>query len=115
MKSIIATTVSLFLAWAGAAAAQQAMHQGHKDQLDTNNNGTVSQQEYQSFMTNAFKNLDADKNGSLSQTETADVLNASQFAATDENKDGRVSRSEFMNRVMQDFAAADKSGDGHLQ
>lgn len=115
MKSIIATSVSLILCCVGAASAQQAMHEGHKNQLDTNDNGAVSQQEYQSFMSTAFKNLDANKNGSLDQSETANVLNAGQFSAADANKDGRVSRNEFMDRVMQDFAAADKSGDGHLQ
>lgn len=115
MKSIAAMTVSLLLLCPGAAMAQQAMHEGHKDQLDTNDSGAVNRQEYQAFMAKAFDKLDADTNGSLSKAETADVLDADQFAATDANGDGRVSRDEFMNRVMKDFATADKSGDGRLQ
>lgn len=115
MKSIFATTVFLFLCYAGTAAAQQAMHEGHKDQLDTNDNGSVSQQEYQSFMSNAFKKLDVNKNGALDKSETTDVLSAGQFTATDKNKDGSVSHKELMDRVMQDFTVADKSGDGYLQ
>lgn len=115
MKSILAMTTSLLLLCTGAAMAQQAMHEGHKDQLDTNDSGAVNRQEYQAFMTKAFDTLDADNDGSLSQAETADILKADQFAATDANRDGRVSQDEFMSRVMKDFAAADKSGDGRLQ
>jgi Ca2+-binding EF-hand superfamily protein len=115
MKSIIATTVSLLLSCTGAAMAQQSMYEGHKTQLDTNKNGDVNQQEYQAFMTQAFDKLDANNDGSLSKAETGQILNADQFAATDANSDGRVSQNEFMDRVMKDFAAADKGGDGRLQ
>jgi Ca2+-binding EF-hand superfamily protein len=116
MKSTIATTASLLLLCTGVAAAQQqSMYEGQQDQLDTNDSGAVNRQEYQAFMTKAFEKLDADNNGSLDKTETADVLNADQFASTDADGDGRVSRDEFMNRVMKDFSAADKSGDGRLR
>jgi Ca2+-binding EF-hand superfamily protein len=115
MKSIFATTASLLLLCTGAAMAQQSMYQGQQDQIDTNDNGAVNRREYQAFMTKAFEKLDANNDGSLSQTETADILNADQFAAADADGNGRVSRDEFMDRVMKDFAAADKSGDGRLQ
>ena len=115
MKSIIATTFSLLLCCAGTAGAQQALHEGHKNKLDTNANGRVSQQEYRSFMSNAFKVLDTDKNGALDPSETVNILSGSQFSVADTNEDGRVSRNEFTDQVMKDFAAADKSGDGHLQ
>jgi EF hand domain-containing protein len=115
MKSVIATTVSLLLSCAGAAMAQQSMYEGHKTQLDADKSGDVSQQEYQAFMTQAFDKLDANNDGSLSQAETGQILNADQFAATDANSDRRVSQSEFMSRVMKDFAAADKGRDGRLQ
>ncbi|WP_292668436.1 EF-hand domain-containing protein [Mesorhizobium sp.] len=95
--------------------AQEAMYEGHKGQLDTNDNDAVSRREYQAFMATAFGKLDADNDGSLSQAETPNILSANQFATTDANGDGRVSRDEFMNRVMKDFAAADKDGDGRLQ
>jgi hypothetical protein len=45
----------------------------------------------------------------------AQVLNAQQFAATDGNRDGKLSRNEFLSKVMADFKAADRSGDGSLQ
>ena len=40
---------------------------------------------------------------------------ARTFAALDANKDGRVSREEFMNQVKKDFASADRGGDGELK
>lgn len=115
MKPMIVIAASLLLFCTGAATAQQSMYEGQQDKLDTNDSGAVNRQEYQTFMTKAFEKLDADNNGSLSQAETASVLNADQFAATDADGNGRVSQDEFMNRVMKDFAAADKSGDGRLQ
>lgn len=115
MKSVIATTFSLLLSCTGAAMAQQAMYEGHKTQLDADKNGDVSQQEYQAFMTQAFDKLDANNDGSLSKAETGQILKPDQFAATDANGDGRVSQNEFMDRVMKDFASVDKSGDGRLQ
>lgn len=116
MKCIVAMTASLLLACtAGAMAQEQSMYQGHADALDTNDSGAVNRQEYQAFMTKAFDKLDADNNNSLSQAETGDILNADQFSSADANGDGRISKSEFMDRVMKDFAAADKSGDGRLR
>lgn len=98
------------------ARAQTAqMHQGQKDQLDTNRDGVVQRSEYQAFMQTAFTNLDKNKDGGLEASEVTGVLTANQFAATDANSNGSITQTEFMNRVMADFAAADKSGDGKLQ
>ncbi|WP_163264267.1 EF-hand domain-containing protein [Chelativorans alearense] len=117
MKKTIFAALSGLLIFAGTAAAQteMPMHEGHLNELDANASGAVNQQEYQTFMTQAFGRLDANGDGYLVETETTQVLNADQFAATDANGDGRVSQDEFMNRVMQDFAAADRSGDGRLE
>jgi len=45
----------------------------------------------------------------------AKVLTPQQFSLSDANRDGVVGQSEFMDRVMTDFTAADRSGDGSLQ
>ncbi|MBD9373975.1 EF-hand domain-containing protein [Rhizobium sp. ARZ01] len=91
------------------------MHQGQKDQLDTNKDGVVQRSEYQAFMKTAFTGLDKNKDGVLVVSEVGGVLTPDQFAATDANSNGSINQTEFMNRVMADFAAADKSGDGKLQ
>lgn len=117
MKTKIATTVSALLLCTAMAAAQQAtpMHEGHRDHLDTNDNGSVNRAEYQAFMTDAFKKLDTESDGSLRAADVGKVLTPDQFAATDRDGNGSVSQTEFMNQVMADFAKADKSGDGQLQ
>jgi hypothetical protein len=114
--AILAGAVTL-LAGTGLTAAQEApaMHEGHLNQLDTNNDGGVSQEEYQTFMIAAFARLDSNGDGVLVQSEVAEVLTPEQFAAVDANGDGRVSREEFMNQVMRDFSTADRGGDGHLR
>lgn len=113
MRSAVLLTAFVLL---DAAAAQaQAMNQGQMDRLDRDRNGAVDRSEYQTFMTAAFANLDRSKDGNLSRDEAARILDAQQFAATDANGDGKLSETEFMNRVMADFGAADRSGDGTLR
>ncbi|MFD1328322.1 EF-hand domain-containing protein [Mycoplana ramosa] len=101
--------------FAVAQAQTAQIHQGQKDQLDTNRDGVVQRSEYQVFMKSAFANLDKNKDGVLVISEVTGVLTADQFAATDANSNGGITQTEFMNRVMADFAAADRSGDGKLQ
>ncbi|MCD2183547.1 EF-hand domain-containing protein [Rhizobium sp. TRM96647] len=112
---LVAALVACQCTLSFAQAQTAAIHQGHKDQLDTNKDGTVQRSEYQAFMATAFTNLDKNKNGSLSKSEVGTVLTADQFSATDGDNNGSISQAEFMNRVMADFAAADRSGDGALQ
>jgi Ca2+-binding EF-hand superfamily protein len=115
-KTILATAVTL-LVGSGLAIAQQAqsMHEGHLNQVDTNNDGGVSRTEYQTFMTTGFTRLDGNGDGVLVESEVANVLTPDQFSSLDANNDGRVSRNEFMDQVMEDFASADRGGDGHLK
>lgn len=117
MRTKITTAVCALLLCAANATAQQAtpMYEGHRDQLDTNDNGSVNRTEYQAFMTDAFKKLDTDRDGSLRAADVGQLLTPDQFAAMDRDSNGQVSQSEFMNQVIADFAKADKSGDGQLQ
>jgi Ca2+-binding EF-hand superfamily protein len=66
-------------------------------------------------MTTAFAKLDANGNGTITVEETSKLLTPAQFSALDANGNGAVDRKEFMAQVMQDFASADKSGDGELK
>jgi Ca2+-binding EF-hand superfamily protein len=88
---------------------------GHLNQLDTNSDEGVSQEEYRTYMIAGFARLDSNGGGVLNQSEVTEALMPDQFAALDANGDGRASRDEFLNQVMRDFAAADRGGDGHLK
>lgn len=115
-KTLLATAVTLLMG-SGLATAQQApsMHEGHLDQVDTNDDGGVSRAEYQTFMTTGFARLDSNRDGVLVESEGANMLTREQLSSLDANRDGRVSRNEFMNQVMKDFSSADRDGDGHLK
>jgi len=117
MKRVVLLTGFVFFTAIAADAQNQpiAMNQGQMDRLDRDKNGAVDRSEYQAFMTSAFAGLDKNKDGSLNSDEVAQVLTVQQFSATDANGDGKVSQSEFLNRVMADFKAADRGGDGSLQ
>jgi hypothetical protein len=115
-RAVLLTAFALFTINVAAAQDQpMSMKRGQMDQLDRDKNGAVDQSEYRAFMTAAFASLDKNKDGSLRREEVAQVLNTQQFAATDANGDGKLSQEEFLNRVMADFQAADRSGDGSLQ
>lgn len=117
MKRVVLLTGFVFFTAIAAAAQNQpvAMNQGQMDRLDRDKNGAVDRSEYQTFMTSAFTSLDKNKDGSLSSDEVVGVLTVQQFSATDANGDGKVSQNEFLNRVMADFKAADRGGDGSLR
>ncbi|RUM23447.1 EF-hand domain-containing protein [Rhizobium vallis] len=121
MKTLALVTAIILCQYAGALAQQPAsqqpasMYQGQMDRLDVNSSKTVDRSEYETFMGTAFGNLDKNKDGSLQAGETAQILTVEQFTLTDTNRDGRISKSEFMQRVMADFATADRDRNGNLQ
>ncbi|WP_025398484.1 EF-hand domain-containing protein [Rhizobium leguminosarum] len=118
MKTLALVTTFVLCQCVGAVAQQQqqpgSMYQGQMDGLDTNTSKTVDRSEYETFMGTAFGSLDKNKDGSLLSDETVQILTVEQFTLTDANHNGRISRSEFMQRVMADFATADHDRDGSL-
>jgi Ca2+-binding EF-hand superfamily protein len=119
MKTLVLVTTFILCQCFGAAAQQQqqpgSMYQGQMDRLDANTSKTVERSEYETFMGTAFGSLDKNKDDSLQSDETVQILTVEQFTLTDANNNGRISRREFMQRVMADFATADHDRDGNLQ
>lgn len=108
--TLLAATPALVLGQ-GAPAGMTYEQFNH---IDKDGSGTVSDGEYFQFMEGAFKELDADRNNSLSVEETSKVLTTEQFSRLDANGNGRVSRQEFLDHVMNDFRRHDSDGDGQL-
>ncbi|WP_459614999.1 EF-hand domain-containing protein [Bordetella sp. 2513F-2] len=120
-KTITSLAIGSMLCAAGAQAQQASApdtdvtRRAHMERMDTDRNGAVSRSEYQVFMDDAFVRLDQTRDGYLAQDEMAKVVTAEQFSVTDANGDGRISKAEFSDRVMSDFAASDTDGDGLLR
>ncbi|MCD0503375.1 EF-hand domain-containing protein [Bordetella petrii] len=119
MKNFAAFAACLLLGSLGAAHAQQSsvprIQTAELGPADKDRSGTVSKQEYQTFMVAAFTEIDVNKDSSLSKNELSQVLTQEQFVAMDASRDGSVDRGEFMNQVMADFANSDTDGDGVLK
>ncbi|HLT98537.1 MAG TPA: EF-hand domain-containing protein [Burkholderiaceae bacterium] len=115
-KSLLASAlVALAPAMVMAQAGNQGMTYEQFNHLDTDGSGTVSEAEYYHFMEGAFKELDKNRNNSLSPDETSHILSQEQFSQMDANGNGRVSRQEFLDQVMADFHRHDSDGDGQLR
>ena len=109
MVAVIAATPALAL-----AQGKTGMTYEQFNHIDKDGSGTISEVEYFQFMEGAFKEMDTDKNNSLSPDETASILNNDQFAKVDVNENGRISRQEFLDHVMSEFHYHDSDKDGQL-
>lgn len=93
--------------------------------FDTNKDGVVTQEEFQSAMQARFNRIDTNHDGSVSREEFTAYLKQrreqqqlDRLKAMDENKDGHVSKSEYLayqaKRAEKQFAKLDHNQDGEL-
>ena len=61
-----------------------------------------------------FDKLDRDHDGTLDRRELRGRLSAKEFAAADPDKDGTLTKDEYLAVVEQRFKAADPDNDGTL-
>jgi len=61
-----------------------------------------------------FDRLDRDKDGTLDGRELRGRLSAKELAAADPDKDGTLTKDEYLAVVEQRFKAADPDNDGTL-
>ncbi len=118
-----------------AAQAQDAKKAAPaKSAIDTNNDGTVSKAEADAVAGRDFAAFDTDKNGKISPDEFKALLyknNAkqlpddaakkkaepelmAQFKMLDNNRDGAVTKAEFLEDSTRRFKAMDENGDGKV-
>ena len=93
--------------------------------MDTDKNGKISRQEYMQFMQTEFNRLDTDRSGELDPKElTKSNLRPSAFSGEDDvkrlllmmdtDKNGKISRQEYMRFIQTEFDRLDKDKSGDL-
>ena len=82
--------------------------------LDTDNDGTVDLAEAKKAAAALFDKLERDHDGTLDKRELAGRLSAKELAAADPDKDGTLTKDEYLAVVEQRFNAANPDKDGTL-
>ena len=98
----------------GAATPARAKDSSLVGQFDTDKDGTVDLAEAKKAGIDMFDKLDADHDGTLTFKELHGRMSRKEFAAADPDKDGTLTKEEYLAVVEQRFKAADKDHDGTL-
>jgi Ca2+-binding EF-hand superfamily protein len=139
-RSLLALAAALAVGSAGAAAAQTATdstgaagtegagdrHQMMFKRIDADGNGSITQQEMETWRSKAVFRLDADNDGKVTkeevqqhmaqrQAEGGQAPDSSRFFSTyDANGDGAIDEEELKNGGSQRFQTADTDANGEL-
>ncbi|KIC38676.1 signal peptide protein [Ruegeria sp. ANG-R] len=114
MKPVLIITTAIMLAGAASAESVAELNQTELNNIDKNNDGFLSKDEFNAFSDYAFQAMDDDKNGTLGQSEAKPFLDIKQFQTIDRNGDNVVSRGEYDAQMDSDFTSADQDGNGRL-
>lgn len=99
----------------GAAPAMAAPKRSRTMQLlDPDNDGTVDLDEAKKAASALFDRLDRNKNGVLNKRELGGRVTPQEFAVADPDKDGTLSKSEYLTVVEKRFKATDPDNDGTI-
>jgi Ca2+-binding EF-hand superfamily protein len=112
-RHLLAAAALAGLALPGLAAAQTIPGE-QLTAVDANSDAQVSLEEWTSIMNQAFGALDVNGDGFIEWSEAEVTMNADHFRGADEDGNNAIDENEFMAQVAEDFAAADKDGDGVL-
>ncbi len=114
MKRVLIVAVALMVTGAANAESVKELHEAELNNIDTNNDGFLSKDEFNAFSDYAFQEMDEDKNGTLGLSEAKPFLDIKQFQAVDRNGDSLISKAEYAAQMQSDFEAADQDGNGQL-
>ncbi len=98
----------------GAATPARAKDSSLVGQFDTDHDGTVDLAEAKKAASDMFDKLDVDHDGTLTFKELHGRMSRKEFAAADPDKDGTLTKDEYLAVVEQRFRAADRDHDGTL-
>src|SRR5215813_10743887 len=82
--------------------------------LDPDNDGTVSLDEAKKAASTLFDRLDRNHNRVLNKRELGGRVTPQEFAVADPDKDGTLTKDEYLTVVEKRFKAADPDNDGKL-
>ena len=82
--------------------------------LDTDGDGTVDLDETKKAATTLFDRLDVDHDGTIDRHEVRSRLSATDLAVADIDKEGTLTKEEYLAIVEQRFKSADTDNDGTL-
>ncbi|SDX29849.1 EF hand [Ruegeria halocynthiae] len=114
MKRILILGTTMLLTGTAFAESVSELHEAELNNIDKNNDGFLSKDEFNAFSDYAFQAMDDDKNGTLGQSEAKPFLDIKQFQSADRNQDNLISRAEYDAQMGSDFEAADQDGNGQL-
>jgi len=83
------------------------------DRTDRNDDHFVDRAEFYARMSDVFYLNDDDKDGRLTESEYVDTQ-IGTFASSDANGDGKVEMYEFMKETSRVYEEVDSDGDGRL-
>src|SRR5262249_18574007 len=92
-----------------AAKRSRAMQQ-----LDPDNSGTVSLDEAKRAASALFDRLARNKTGVLNKREVGGRVTPQEFVVADPDKDGTLTKAEYLTVVEKRFKAADPDNDGTI-
>ena len=125
----LATTLGVTLLISASVVNADPRHEGGHNKFmqffDTNGDGTVTYEEFLGASRTRFERIDTDSNAAISEAEFSTYMQSRReerhkdhFEHMDANKDGKVSKDEFLTsnqeRAQRMFERMDRDNDGQL-
>jgi Ca2+-binding EF-hand superfamily protein len=114
---VAGNSLGLSLAFAQSASRTDPLLNNGPPVWDTNHDGVFTCDEWKKFMEQLFASGDRNRDGSLSPAEFEAIKKAdpsladADFGYFDENRDGKISRKEFVEKPSVFILRFDKNGD----
>jgi Ca2+-binding EF-hand superfamily protein len=97
-----------------AAAAPAPKHGAAMRTLDPNGDGAIDLAEARKVAAALFDRIDHNKDGLLNKRELGGRVTPQEFAVADRNRDGKLSKEEYLSVVESRFKAADPNNTGKV-